>query len=353
MIALLTHGADCNAAGIDGVTPFYNMANFLLTSNDITENFKEKVESTTMWTPAMVRWANRIPTRDHDGDRQSDFIGASSDDSDEEPGGRGGGLGPGPATALRSRTAMYNSTPQKALGKVPFEGWTWVSQEALERALWRVFERTLEPYQTAEDIPDSHLRNLMLPDCLTLASAIILNFSTPDDINSLLSHTPATAVPPEGPYRHLCIISVLLGRIMMFTRGGDRFQPSKIQLIGARLGAPDRSAKAKQGKEFAVHMQALLLATRDNLEAAQDTQRADANRHRRDHDFKVGDMILLVAPKDHIPYSNLVPGSIKLQHEKGKFIAAVVRSRSYVGYPQKAHVRNCPVFTTLYGLSTT
>jgi hypothetical protein len=74
MIALLTHGADCNAAGIDGVTPFYNMANFLLTSNDITENFKEKVESTTMWTPAMVRWANRIPTRDHDGDRQSDFI---------------------------------------------------------------------------------------------------------------------------------------------------------------------------------------------------------------------------------------------------------------------------------------
>jgi hypothetical protein len=41
-----------------------------------------------------------------------------------------------------------------------------VSQEALERALWRMFERTLEPYQIAEDIPDSHLRNLMLPDCL-------------------------------------------------------------------------------------------------------------------------------------------------------------------------------------------
>jgi hypothetical protein len=32
--------------------------------------------------------------------------------------------------------------------------------------MWRVFERTLEPYQIAEDIPDSHLRNLMLPGCL-------------------------------------------------------------------------------------------------------------------------------------------------------------------------------------------
>jgi hypothetical protein len=62
-----------------------------------------------------------------------------------------------------------------------------VSQEALERALWRVFERTLEPYQKAEDIPDSHLRDLMLPGCLTLASAIILSFSTPRMVSSSLS----------------------------------------------------------------------------------------------------------------------------------------------------------------------
>jgi hypothetical protein len=97
--------------------------------------------------------------------------------------------------------------------------------------------------------------------------------------------------------------------------------PSKIQLIGAALGAPgpDRSmtAKAKQGDEFAQHLQALLLAAKDDLEAAQDSQRADANSHRREHDFKEGDMVLLDAPKDHISYSNLVPGSTKLQHRYG------------------------------------
>jgi hypothetical protein len=95
--------------------------------------------------------------------------------------------------------------------------------------------------------------------------------------------------------------------------------PSKIQLIGAALGAPDRNitAKAKQGDEFAQHLQALLLAAKDDLEAAQDSQRADANSHRREHDFQEGDMVLLDAPKDHISYSNLVPGSTKLQHRYG------------------------------------
>jgi hypothetical protein len=93
--------------------------------------------------------------------------------------------------------------------------------------------------------------------------------------------------------------------------------PSKIQLIGATLGASDRTAKAKQGEEFADHLQALLLAARDDLEAAQDAQRADANSHRQDHNFKVGDMVLLNSPKDHIRYSNPVPGSTKLQHRYG------------------------------------
>jgi hypothetical protein len=81
-----------------------------------------------------------------------------------------------------------------------------VSQEALERALWRVFERTLEPYQIAEDIPHSHLRNLMLPGCLTLASAIMLNFSTATDLilhNTLHSSKSAGPALLEGQWaRH-------------------------------------------------------------------------------------------------------------------------------------------------------
>jgi hypothetical protein len=95
--------------------------------------------------------------------------------------------------------------------------------------------------------------------------------------------------------------------------------PSKIELIGAAIGARSvkESARSKQGKEFAEHMEALLLAAKDDLEAARDAQRADANTKRRDHDFQEGDMVLLDAPKDHITYSNPVPGSSKLQHRYG------------------------------------
>jgi hypothetical protein len=56
----------------------------------------------------------------------------------------------------------------------------------------------------------------------------------PDDIDSLLSQTPSTAVAPE--YRHLCIMSVLLGRITMFTRVGDRFPVSQEALERALGG---------------------------------------------------------------------------------------------------------------------
>jgi hypothetical protein len=95
--------------------------------------------------------------------------------------------------------------------------------------------------------------------------------------------------------------------------------PSKIELIGAAIGARSlkESARSKQGKEFAEHMEALLLAAKDDLEAARDAQRADANTKRRDHDFQEGDMVLLDAPKDHMTYSNPVPGSSKLQHRYG------------------------------------
>jgi hypothetical protein len=64
-------------------------------------------------------------------------------------------------------------------------------------------------------------------------------------------------------------------------------------------------------------MEALLLAAKDDLEAARDAQRADANTKRRDHDFQEGDMVLLDAPKDHMTYSNPVAGSSKLQHRYG------------------------------------
>jgi hypothetical protein len=95
--------------------------------------------------------------------------------------------------------------------------------------------------------------------------------------------------------------------------------PSKIELIGAAIGARSvkESARNKQGKEFAEHMEALLLAAKDDLEAARDAQRADANTKRQDHDFQEGDMVLLDAPKDHMTYSNPVPGSSKLQHRYG------------------------------------
>jgi hypothetical protein len=95
--------------------------------------------------------------------------------------------------------------------------------------------------------------------------------------------------------------------------------PSKIELIGAAIGAPSLrdSARSKQGKEFAEHMEALLLAAQDDLEAARDAQRADANTNRQDHDFKEGDLVLLDAPKDHMSYSNPVAGSSKFQHRYG------------------------------------
>jgi hypothetical protein len=95
--------------------------------------------------------------------------------------------------------------------------------------------------------------------------------------------------------------------------------PSKIELIGAAIGAQSikDSARSKLGKEFAEHMEALLLAAKDDLEAARDAQRADANTKRRDHNFKEGDMVLLDAPKDHMTYSNPVHGSSKLQHRYG------------------------------------
>jgi hypothetical protein len=77
------------------------------------------------------------------------------------------------------------------------------------------------------------------------------------------------------------------------------------------------SARSKHGKEFAEHLQALLLAAKDDLQAARDAQRLDANAKRRDHDFQEGDVVLLDAPKDHITYINPVQVSSKLQHRYG------------------------------------
>jgi hypothetical protein len=95
--------------------------------------------------------------------------------------------------------------------------------------------------------------------------------------------------------------------------------PSKLQLLGAAVGASTNevSAKGMRGKEFAEHLESLLLAAHDDLEAARDAQRADANAKRRDHDFKEGDMVLVDTPKDHITYSNIVTDSTKLQHKFG------------------------------------
>jgi hypothetical protein len=81
------------------------------------------------------------------------------------------------------------------------------------------------------------------------------------------------------------------------------------------------SEKAQTGVSFAEHLELILKELRDNIEAAQIEQIGEANKHRREHPFKVGDSVFLDTRDLALVYANSSTESRKLQHKKaGPFI---------------------------------
>jgi hypothetical protein len=81
------------------------------------------------------------------------------------------------------------------------------------------------------------------------------------------------------------------------------------------------SEKAQNGVSFAEHLELTLKELRDNIEAAQIEQISEANKHRREHSFQVGDSVFLDTRDLALVYANSSTESRKLQHKKaGPFI---------------------------------
>ena len=80
--------------------------------------------------------------------------------------------------------------------------------------------------------------------------------------------------------------------------------------------AAKSSAKAVVASSFAEHLDLILKELRDNIEAAQIEQTAEANRHQRPHPFKVGDSVFLDTRDLPLEYANSSTESRKLQHKK-------------------------------------
>jgi hypothetical protein len=77
-----------------------------------------------------------------------------------------------------------------------------------------------------------------------------------------------------------------------------------------------QSKSSLQGGEFANHLERVLRVAQDRLIDAQDTQAAEANRHRRpvDQRVKVGASVFLDAKDLPITYANVRPNRRKLIH---------------------------------------
>ena len=89
------------------------------------------------------------------------------------------------------------------------------------------------------------------------------------------------------------------------------------------------STKAQTAVTFAEHLEVTLREIRENIEAAQVEQVAEANRHRRDHPFRVGDSVFLDTRKLPLSYANSSTESRKLQHKRsGPFLITAAYTNS-------------------------
>ena len=83
----------------------------------------------------------------------------------------------------------------------------------------------------------------------------------------------------------------------------------------AKSSAAKSSAKAVSTTSSAEILDLILKELRDNIEAAQIEQTAEANRHRRPHPFQIGESVFLDTRDFPLEYANSSTESRKLQHK--------------------------------------
>jgi hypothetical protein len=89
-----------------------------------------------------------------------------------------------------------------------------------------------------------------------------------------------------------------------------------LDLVFSNSTALLTSDKAQTGVSFAEHLELILREIRDNIETAQVEQMGEANKHRRDHSFQVGNSVFLDTRNLALVYANSSTESRKLQHKK-------------------------------------
>jgi hypothetical protein len=100
---------------------------------------------------------------------------------------------------------------------------------------------------------------------------------------------------PQAWAEQLCIVEFVLNAAPHVSTG---MSPFKLMygyepVVPAILGVSDAAAKVPAAEDFLQQMAHDLHAAQESMQKAQEQQRRQANRHRRDHVFTVGDMVML------------------------------------------------------------